>query len=175
MTVSTEFSDIQVMWIDVIYRALQSSLLDINKGDMGYVISNMLAKLISSDKYYNITKNAADELERSFKLDLDKPIHIRKFVYGRDRKTILEHMVPMSIFRAELLKSDRERETIERLTKQAGRVTIMTRQEDAKLSKARLGRKMPEGWSFGDDPSKRYSDVGIEVFRTIEHTGPICR
>tara|TARA_Y100000589_G_scaffold128200_1_gene122104 strand:- start:6 stop:203 length:198 start_codon:yes stop_codon:yes gene_type:complete len=44
-------------------------------------------------------------------------------------------------------------------------VAIILREEDKKPSGMKLARKMPQGWSWGDDEFARYKTAGIELSR----------
>ncbi len=58
----------------------------------------------------------------------------------------------------------------------AGDVAMILREEDKILSSLRLGRKMPEGWEWGDDPFARYKAANIDLSNEFLLTeGPICR
>jgi len=61
---------------------------------MNYVLGNMIAKYVSSSKHYKITEDALEYIQ-SLGLDASTSIHIAKHVYGKNKNTILEHIIPV--------------------------------------------------------------------------------
>jgi len=171
-----DLSPAQCMWIDAIHGVVNQPRFELGIGDMAYVLSNMIAKMVSSSKYY-FASTGAIAIIRDMGLDINQPIHIAKYLYGSKKMTMLEHMIPASILRAAILDGDKTKSEIEFICRNAGVVTVVTRGEDKGLSKAGLSRKMPENWrGIGDNPLKRYSVAGITLsdLRIIP-MGPICR
>ena len=74
----------------------------------------------------------------------------------------LEHVVPQMWFVNKLMDMNApDKEKIGKLLKKHFRVLLVTKEEDAKLTKAGLRSKMPEGWDE-KDPWARHKKVGIE-------------
>ena len=144
-------------------------------GDSGYLLSNMIAKVtLAADKYFISTK-ALEQLKRD-KVDLTKRYKRAKF-YGKKSPYVYEHTVPASLVRARLLSDSplRQDQVVEILSS-AGDVAMILREEDKILSSLRLGRKMPEGWDWGDDPFARYKAANIDLSNEVLLIeGPICR
>lgn len=169
-------TDAQEMWLDVITSVVQHPRFDVKIGDMSYVLGNMIAKFVSSAQHYRITELALTHVT-ALGIDITKPIHMKKHIYGKDKPTLLEHMIPTSTIKAAILKSDKENASISHILRNAGQVVVMLRTEDERLVAARLRSKMPAEWKgFGEDPLIRYKKAGIALSETlIVHEGPICR
>ena len=169
-------TEAQEMWMDIIISVVNQPKFNIKIGDMNYVLGNMIAKYVSSSKYYKISNEALSYI-KSISLDETKPLHIKKNIYGKNKNTVLEHIIPSSIIKNAILNSKDDAATIQHVLQNSGHVIIVTREEDKRLTQGKLSRKMPDSWcGFGDDPEKRYDAVGIQVSSVlIEHEGPICR
>jgi hypothetical protein len=170
------YSESQLMWEDIIVDIVKNPKFNVKIGDMSYVLSNIIAKYVSSSKYYRISKDAELHLS-NMNINLNEPVHIRKHVYGRDKKTILEHSIPVSITKNYIISKEISQEDLRYILRNSGFVAILTREEDERLKKNGLSRKMPTDWSgFGDNSEKRYSFANITLSAImIEHAGPICR
>ena len=169
-------TEAQEMWMDTIISVVSQPKFNIKIGDMNYVLGNMIAKYVSSSKHYRISNEALSYI-KSISLDETKPLHIKKHIYGKDKNTILEHIIPSSIIKNAIVNSRNDPVTIQQILLHSGYVIIVTREEDKRLTEGKLSRKMPDSWSgFGDVPEKRYDAVGIQISSVfIEHEGPICR
>ena len=74
----------------------------------------------------------------------------------------LEHVVPQMWFVNKLMDMDApDKEKIGKLLKKYFRVLLVTKEEDAKLTKAGLRSDMPEGWDE-ENPWARHDAVGIK-------------
>ena len=171
-----DLTEPQLMWIDVIHGVVNQPRFDLRLGDINYVIRNMIAKMVSSSKYYFVSKDAFP-LFKEFGLNINDPIRIDKYFYGKKTDTMLEHMIPACIIRDIILESDKTKGAIEFICRNAGVVTIVRREENKKLTTAGLSRKMPQDWEgIGDNPLKRYSAAGVVLSEhKVTHEGPICR
>ena len=169
-------TEAQEMWIDIIISVVTQPKFNMGIGNMDYVLGNMVAKYVSSSKYYRITESALTHLS-DIGVNTKKPVHIKNYVYGKDKKTILEHIIPASVIKHEIIKKSHDKNAIKHILLNSGYVVIATRKEDGLLKAAKLANKMPADWSgFGDSPDKRYQAVGIKLSKLlIEHIGPICR
>ncbi len=142
-------------------------------GDAAYLLGNMIAKYTLAASAYLVSARALDRL-RGDGVDLSV-VHARRKLYGKSSPYIYEHAVPASTIRKALIVSDRAEATISWALTHAGRVAVLLREEDARLRKAKLGRRMPAGWRLGDDPLARYT-VGSELsHQTLLVTGRIMR
>ena len=88
----------------------------------------------------------------------------------------LEHVIPRSVLRDEILNSSRTKNDIIRILCASGGIVIVHREEDRKLTENGLRRRMPKSWrGIGDNPFKRYEAAGIYMSNVqIENCGPIC-
>ena len=68
------------------------------RGDSGYLLSNMIAKITLADSKYFIS-DAALKILKQLKIDLDKTYKRSKF-YGKKQPFVYEHSIPVSIVRA---------------------------------------------------------------------------
>ncbi len=75
-----------------------------------------------------------------------------------------EHTIPLGLLAEKVfnLKTD-NREAIREIFSVYCRAALVTKEEDRKLSSAKLHSAMPSSWSFGEDILARYSVVGIEL------------
>jgi len=169
-------TDAQEMWLDIITSVVQHPRFDVKIGDMSYVLGNMIAKCVSSAQHYRITELALTHVT-ALGIDITKPIHIKKHIYGRDKPTLLEHMIPTSIIKVAILTCGKEKASISHILRNSGQVVVMLRREDDQLIAAGLRSKMPAEWKgFGEDPLIRYKKAGIALSETlILPAGPICR
>ena len=172
---ANKLSVAQERWIQIIRYVVDYKDLDLKIGDMNYTLGNMIAKMVSSHDFYKITKDAWDYgISKGY--DLTKEINVCSAFYGSKHPTTLEHMVPCSKIRKEIIESNRTEEAIRDILCNSGYVTIMTMEENEKLNAKGLKSDMPTGWEYGDDPIKRYEDVGIGLpLREIKRKGRICR
>lgn len=73
----------------------------------------------------------------------------------------IEHAIPIRVLFEAFLAAESEhpmREVIDNY-----HVAVVTREKDGRLRAAGLASKMPEGWTWVDDPKARWRAVGIEV------------
>ena len=175
-SLNDSISEAQEMWVDIIISVVTQKKFNIEIGNMDYVLGNMIAKLVSSSKYYKITEHALNYIH-SIGINSKEPLHVKKFIYGKEKNTILEHIIPASVIKKAVVENRHDSDEIKRILSNSGFVIIATRAEDELLKNAKLSSKMPATWTgFGDKPEKRYESVGIEISNTlIEHEGPICR
>lgn len=143
-------------------------------GDSGYLLNNMIAKYTLAADSYPVSTLALDEFRRR-RVDLTQTWSRSRF-YGRDKPFKFEHVVPAGIVRERLLKSGRTAGTVRHVLQNLGFVAVVLRSEDQKLRDAGLNGKMPDGWSWGDDPLDRYRAVGIEMSdQVLKVKGAIMR
>lgn len=175
-----EPNEAQNMWIDILHSCITQKTFDQNLGGLSYVFRNMIAKYVSSENHYYVTEGVAEIIDRNEELrqqiDQDLPINIKKYFYGRNHPTLLEHMVPATVVANQLVRmkrSDLSRETVCNILSNAGSVAIMLRQEDAKMNchKLKLKSQMPPGWNYGDSVLARYEAAGIKLSQYIVRRG----
>lgn len=143
-------------------------------GDAGYLLNNMIAKFSLAADTYLISDGALAELKK-MNVDLNKE-HSRSFLYGKPKPFIYEHAIPVCIVRSLLLDSDPQKENISHTLKMAGEVALILRTEDNLLHKRGLSRKMPNDWSWGQNPLARYNAAGIIISdHRLKVKGAICR
>jgi hypothetical protein len=159
----------QLMWLDVITAVMQQSTFDTSIGNMGYVFKNMIAKYVSSANFYRVSVGAyetviAPNTELKSKIDLGEPLDMKKYFYGKDKPTLLEHMVPTSVIAKILigLGKSPDRAQIAKVLQNSGEVAIILRTEDALLPKS----KMPNNWTIDHSYLRRYEDSGV---RLLDH------
>lgn len=158
------------MWVDVISAILALDSFDYSIGNMKYVFINMIAKFVSSADYYRFSDGVLNQIIMKDPLLLelvrnDQPVNMKKYFYGKNKISLLEHMVPTSVISKHLLNLGQKpsKSDIETILSSAGDVTIMLRSEDALLSKS----KMPQGWKIGDTPTARYDVAGVKISKSI--------
>jgi hypothetical protein len=91
-------TEAQEMWVDIIIGVVTQPKFSMAIGNMDYVLGNMVAKYISSSKHYKITEQALSYIQ-SIGIDPKEPLHIKKYIYGKKKNTILEHIIPVSVIK----------------------------------------------------------------------------
>jgi len=166
----SELNAPQLMWIDVITAVLSQSTFDVKIGNMGYVFKNMIAKYVSSADYYRISLGSFNELIKPnpdlIKLiETNQPLDMKKYFYGKNKPSLLEHMVPTSVTAKALLDLGKSpsKEDVSYILRNSGEVAIVLRKEDKLLPKS----KMPNNWTFSDSYYRRYIEAGVEIVDNI--------
>jgi hypothetical protein len=161
-----ELNKPQTMWVDVIHATLSQSSFDMSIGNMGYVFKNMIAKFVSSADYYRVSEGVLKTIiagngELEEKISSGVSVDMKKYFYGKDKPTLLEHMIPTAVVAKELisLPNPITRTSVEYVLINSGEVAIILRDEDKLLLKS----KMPEGWRYGDSYFARYHHAQIEI------------
>jgi hypothetical protein len=81
-----------------------------------------------------------------------------------------EHTIPLRLLAEKVLSLETDnREVIREVFNTYCRAAIVTREEDRKLSSAKLRSAMPLEWCFGEDILARYCVVGIELLPPSIH------
>ena len=76
---------------------------------------------------------------------------------------IYDHAVPFRLLQEELLAlRDPTPDVVREVLIKHGVIVLITKEENALLNRARLGRKMPPDWD-GSDPLARYKTARIEI------------
>ena len=145
------------------------------KGDSGYLLSNMIAKVTAAASDYLISEEAL-KIFKQMNIDLNARYSRSKF-YGKKQPFVYEHSIPASIVRSRLLELAPLKDSeVENILLSAGSVARVLREEDKKLSSLKLARKMPDGWFGGADAFARYKTAGIKISKErLLVKGPICR
>ena len=142
-------------------------------GNAGYILNNMIAKYSLASDSYEISVGARTELSK-LRVDIKKTYPRSRF-YGKDQPFIYEHIIPAVVIREALLKTDCACESVHQIL-EAGKVTMILRDEDKLLRKNGLSQKMPKGWKWGDNPLDRYHNAGIQLSgEFLKVTGGIVR
>lgn len=156
----------QLMWLDVISATLAQDTFDMSIGNMSYVFKNMIAKYVSSADYYRVSCGVFETIidineELKFKISNNEPLNMKKYFYGKDKPSLLEHMIPASVVAKELINLGKcpSKDAVEFILKNSGDVAIILRTEDKLLLKS----SMPAGWKIGDSTFARYSEAGIKL------------
>jgi len=77
---------------------------------------------------------------------------------------IHEHTVPLSLLAEKILSLESDdRKAMRKIFDVHCRAALVTKEEDRRLNRAKLGSFMPLNWSFGEDIFARYSAVKIEL------------
>ena len=160
----------QLMWIDAITAVLTQPTFDTDIGNMGYVFKNMIAKFVSSTDYYLVSRGAYEQIIKPNPKLLElinsgERLDMKKYFYGKDKPSLLEHMVPTSVTAKALLDLGKAptKEDVSFILRNSGMVAIILRTEDKLLSKSR----MPKNWTFSDSYYARYLEAGVEIVEDI--------
>ena len=156
-----------------IYELIVDSLDNIERNNPGEIINwvarNLIAKFSLANDYYFITKFTKNQLELSG-IDYRKRANkIKKNNYT------FEHPVPSKVVLNELLKVKKDSDRLE-ILKYSDCVVILSRDEDEKLSSAKLKSSMPKNWKYFDNIFARYESIGIDILdEKIKMIGAIKR
>lgn len=170
------------MWLEIIYRVITTPRFDLKKGDLNYVLLNMLAKHTSSADCYYVSEGVKTLIMTdailSHAFAQNAPANLRKLFYGKESRaahlghpTMFEHSIPTAVLRNELLlvrqryvekqisQNDAHNET-KKILENCGEVIIVLKEENKRLAKS----SMPTGWEFGRDcPFARYDAANPPV------------
>jgi hypothetical protein len=156
----------QLMWLDVISATLAQPTFDMSIGNMGYVFKNMIAKYVSSADHYRVSEGVLNELihpnsDLRLKIENCDALDMKKYFYGKDKPSLLEHMVPASVIAKALLDLGKQpnKDDVAYVLKNSGDVAIVLRSEDKLLLKS----KMPSNWKIGDSTFARYKLAGVKL------------
>ena len=130
-------------------------------GDAGYLLSNMIAKYTLAASRYRLSTEALGWFT-SNGIELSEE-YARSRYYGKNSPVMYEHSIPAGVVRSFLLTQEPSEPTVRSILQSAGEVVVVMRSEDERLVASGLAKKMPEGWSFGDDPHARYAVAGIHL------------
>ena len=165
-----QFNKPQEMWLEVITAVLSQPTFNVKIGDMGYVFRNMLAKFASSAEYYRVSNGVYETIispnkELFTKIVTNEALDMKKYFYGKNKATLLEHVVPASVVANALLElgPSPTKSQVHDILSRSGGVAIVLRTENALLSKS----KMPTGWNFSQSADARYDAAGIVLRRDI--------
>lgn len=176
---ASAFNSDQSMWVDVIHAVLREEKFNVHLGDMNYVFRNMIAKYASSTDQYYVSEGVEDLIDTQPVFEVARnakgPLNLRKLFYGAKsessklgKPTMFEHSIPVAVVRDELLKAREKlyssgcsevnfRADVESILKLSGRVVIVLKEEDKRLSRS----KMPSTWNYFSDDNEndleRYS------------------
>lgn len=156
----------QEMWVDVITAILTQESFDVKVGDMGYVFRNMIAKFSSSADYYRVSAGVYDTIIHPNKellamVESEDPLDMKKYFYGRDKPSLLEHIVPAAVIAKALLSLGvaPSKSKVQNILSRCGGIAIILRTENALLSRS----TMPNGWDLSQSSNARYTVAGIEL------------
>lgn len=86
-------------------------------------------------------------------------------------EVVYDHAVPFVYLQRELLNLEViDKKSVQSALERYGLACLITKEEDAKISKFGLQRTMPNGWD-GSDLLARYRAVGIEVVPNPQYVG----
>ena len=163
--------------MNLIQLALRDLILDtiknIQKHNPGEIINwvarNLIAKYSLANDYYHTTQFTLDKIN-ALGLEISKRGNKKKangYTY--------EHPIPSKVVFEQMLTTNTGNE-FDKILRYSDKIVILSSEEDSLLTKAKLGRAMPNGWRFFDAVFSRYDSVGISVLGTkVKMTGAIKR
>jgi len=156
--------------LDWILAGLRIPEVREGRGDAAYLLGNMIAKYSLFADQYRLSERASLEMER-LGVDLSKT-YKRGHFYGKKSPFIYEHPIPANATLDHLLSLPPDalnHSTLERVLEFTSPAYILLREEDRSLAAARLGNRMPEGWTWDGSPLARYERVGIAMSKQFVH------
>ncbi len=162
--------EFQLAWLDMIHAIINTKKFNDSydsRSDIRYILHNMIAKYASCAEYYHVSKGTesliCDNRPLMTLVKEGDKIDMKKYFYGKDKPTLLEHTVPASVVAKELLKTDCGHDDCKKILTSTAQVTVLTREENGRLTEFGLHSKMPEGWSIGEHINARYSTAHIAL------------
>lgn len=162
----------QSMWVDVIHAVLREEKFNLHLGDMNYVFRNMIAKYASSVDEYYVSEGVEELIDSDPVFGVARnakgPLNLSKLFYGAKsessklgKSTMFEHSIPVAVVRDELIKAREKlyssggssvdfRADVESILKLSGRVVIVLKEEDKRLSRS----TMPSNWNYFSDDAE---------------------
>lgn len=145
--------------------------------------NNKVKRYVSCNSFYHISKEAEKKIINKNKhlkslIKKNQPVDMKKFFYGKDKKTTIDHMIPTAVIVDELLKlvgKTNIKNKANKILNRCGNVSIILRKENKKLNTKKLTRKMPLNWNFNKSYTDRYKAAGIKLSKTLVYrTKEIC-
>ncbi len=165
-----EMNSLQDTICEIVYRIANVPNVFDHRDDVLYGLKNYIARHSLASENYFISTEAEKEFNRNgisypFRRGL---IDKKQFTY--------EHPIPTNIVCKQIQISDRTLDSIRNILFFADCVTIVTKEQDGKLTKA-FASRMPEGWTYlADDKFTRYKQVGIVLSdRKVPVVGALVR
>jgi hypothetical protein len=155
-------NDLQVQYSRIIHTLLNIDGIDYTNGDLGYGLSNYIAKFSLAKETYKISNEAYrvlsdrlppfnNQLHRGAKKGMD-------FTY--------EHAIPVNIIRSKLIAlPNKTIEQVQEILIASDYVTIITKRENAELSFYGLKQRFPYEtiWNQNINTFTRYQTIGITL------------
>lgn len=109
----------------------------------------MIAKYVSSADYYLVSYGAFNGLIKPNPqllrlIEADEPLDMKKYFYGKDKPSLLEHMVPTSVTAKALLDFGKfpSKEDVSYILRNSCDVAIVLREENKLLSKSKMPKNL---------------------------------
>lgn len=169
-------NDLQKQYSIIIHSLVNLENIDFHNGDLGYGLSNYIAKYsLAKDKYY-ISKEAYNLIQELFDNIPNPLIRSSKQKNG----FTYDHAIPVNKVKNKLLElTNKSLESVQNVLKASDYVTIITTFENDLLTQNGLKQRLPGDieWTSEVDPFIRYitSDISIMNELIVPMRGAIIR
>ncbi len=159
-------NQLQRVLLDIIYRIANVEDAFEHGDDVLYGLKNYVARHSLANDLYFVSEQAFAELQG---VGISLPILRGKV---NKRRFTFEHPVPVHVVAEAIQESGRTRKAIAWILDYADCVTVVTKEEDRRLS-----RRMPAQWKyFQSSQFGRYEEVGISIRREkVRMRGAVVR
>jgi hypothetical protein len=161
---------LQEVICEIIYRIANVPNIFDHSNDVLYGLKNYIARHSLASENYFISIDA----EELFKQNGFSYPFLRKWL--DKKKFTYEHPIPANIVCKQIQNSDRTIECIRNILTFADCVTIVTKEQDQRLTQA-FASRMPDGWTYlTGDKFARYKQIGIVLSNcTIPVVGALVK
>ena len=170
-------------WKKIIISILKIKNYQNNLDGHSWNFNNKVKRYVSCNPYYHISKEVEKKIVNTNNylknlIEKKQPVDMKKFFYGKDKETTIDHMIPTAVIVNELLKligKNNIEKKVKRILNKCGNVSIILRKENKHLNSFGLTRKMPNDWNFNKSYIERYKTAGIKLSKAIVYrTKEIC-
>ena len=170
-------------WKKIIISILKIKNYQNNLDGHSWNFNNKVKRYVSCNPYYHISKEVEKKIVNTNNylknlIEKKQPVDMKKFFYGKDKETTIDHMIPTAVIVDELLKligKNNIEKKANKILNNCGNVSIILRKENKHLNSFGLTRKMPDDWNFNKSYIERYKVVGIKLSKAfVYRTKEIC-
>jgi hypothetical protein len=175
----TSIKQSKEQWEKIIISILKIENYQNKLDGHSWSFNNILKRYVSCSAYYHLSKEVEEKIVNKDKLlqqliNSEEYIDIKKYFYGKNKETTLDHMIPTAVIVEELLKLV-GKNNIEKKTKEilnnSGTVSIILREENESLNFLGFSKKMPNNWNFKKSYLDRYKFANIKLSKTLVRRG----
>lgn len=159
-------NDLQIQYSKIIHALINVADIDYNNGNLGYGLSNYIAKYSLAKDEYSFSKEAHSLIIGLFD-NIPNPL-IRSSKQGNG--FTYDHAIPVNIVKTKLLElTDKSLESVQKVLIASDYVTIITTEENDTLNERGLKQRLPNNieWTDQVNPFVRYIASNIALMDDI--------